>query len=99
VKFFLDPKTVQKVKFVYPNNKDSVELMQSLFDLENLPSEFGGKTSLMYDHEEFSRLMSEDDVKTAKFWGLDQKPFNLPKKGHAGAEVAPEPVSVQTVVN
>ncbi|WVZ26675.1 hypothetical protein V8G54_005219 [Vigna mungo] len=97
VRFFLDPKTVQKVKFVYPNNKDSVELMQSLFDLDNLPSEFGGKTSLMYDHEEFSRLMTEDDVKTAKFWGLDQKPFNPPKKGHAGAEVAPEPVSVETV--
>ncbi|KOM32300.1 hypothetical protein LR48_Vigan01g185600 [Vigna angularis] len=97
VRFFLDPKTVQKVKFVYPNNKDSVELMQSLFDLDNLPSEFGGKTSLMYDHEEFSRLMTEDDVKTAKFWGIDQKPFNPPKKGHAGAEVAPEPVSVQTV--
>ncbi|ESW28033.1 hypothetical protein PHAVU_003G253300 [Phaseolus vulgaris] len=99
VKFFLDPKTVQKVKFVYPNNKESVELMQSLFDLDNLPSEFGGKTSLMYDHEEFSRLMTEDDVKTAKFWGLDEKPFNPPKKGHAGAEVAPEPVSVQTVVS
>ncbi|KAK7346435.1 hypothetical protein VNO80_20954 [Phaseolus coccineus] len=99
VKFFLDPKTVQKVKFVYPNNKESVELMQSLFEQDNLPSEFGGKTSLMYDHEEFSRLMTEDDVKTAKFWGLDEKPFNPPKKGHAGAEVAPEPVSVQTVVS
>ncbi|CAJ1942567.1 unnamed protein product [Sphenostylis stenocarpa] len=99
VKFFLDPKTVQKVKFVYPNNKDSVELMRSFFDLDNLPSEFGGKTSLKYDHEEFSRLMTEDDAKTAKFWGLDEKPFNPPKKGHAGAEVAPEPVSAQTVVS
>ncbi|TKY55816.1 CRAL-TRIO domain-containing protein [Spatholobus suberectus] len=98
VKFFLDPKTAQKVKFVYPNNKDSVELMKSLFDLDNLPSEFGGKATLKYNHEEFSRLMAEDDVKTAKFWGLDEKPFNPPKKGHSGAEVAPEPVSVQPVV-
>ncbi|KAG4939300.1 hypothetical protein AAZX31_16G125900 [Glycine max] len=99
IRFFLDPNTVQKVKFVYPNNKDSVELMKSLFDMENLPSEFGGKTSLKYDHEEFSRLMTEDDVKTAKFWGLDEEPFNPPKKGHSGAEVAPEPVPVQAVVS
>ena len=27
VKYFLDNKTFQKVKFVYPKNKDSVELM------------------------------------------------------------------------
>ncbi|KAH1252374.1 CRAL-TRIO domain-containing protein C23B6.04c [Glycine max] len=28
LKFMLDKKTIQKVKFVYPNNKDSVELMK-----------------------------------------------------------------------
>ncbi|KAK2357358.1 phosphatidylinositol transfer protein [Trifolium repens] len=93
IKYFLDPKTAQKVKFVYPNNKDSVELMKSLFDMDNLPSEFGGKATLKYDHEEFSRLMTEDDVKTAKFWGLeDEKPFTT-KNGHSGAEVAPEPAA------
>ncbi|KAL1346455.1 uncharacterized protein [Arachis hypogaea] len=54
VKYFLDPKTAQKVKFVYPNNKESLELMKSLFDVDNLPSEFGGKATLKYDHEEFS---------------------------------------------
>ncbi|GAU15311.1 hypothetical protein TSUD_03800 [Trifolium subterraneum] len=43
VKYFLDNKTFQKVKFVYPKNKDSVELMRSYFDEENLPSELGGK--------------------------------------------------------
>jgi hypothetical protein len=73
VKYFLDPKTAQKVKFVYPKSKDSVELMKTLFDMENLPSEFGGKATLKYDHEEFSRLMAQDDVKTAKLWGFDEK--------------------------
>ncbi|XP_057417573.1 uncharacterized protein LOC130711830 [Lotus japonicus] len=98
VKYFLDPKTAQKVKFVYPNNKDSVELMKSLFDIDNLPSEFGGKATLKYDHEEFSRLMTEDDVKTAKYWGFDDdKPFTT-MNGHIGAEVAPEPVPVTPVV-
>ncbi|KAJ6929956.1 phosphatidylinositol transfer protein 3 [Populus alba x Populus x berolinensis] len=90
VKYFLDPLTFQKVKFVYPKKEDSVELMKSFFDVDNLPNEFGGKATLNYDHEEFSRLMSQDDVKTAKFWGLDEKPSHI-ANGHSGAQVAPEP--------
>ncbi|KAK9285369.1 hypothetical protein L1049_024560 [Liquidambar formosana] len=91
VKYFLDPKTFQKVKFVYPKNKDSVELMRSFFDVENLPSEFGGKATLKYDHEEFSRMMAQDDVKAANFWGFDSKPCHV-TNGYSGAEVAPEAV-------
>lgn len=104
VKYFLDPKTSQKVKFVYPNNEDSVELMRSFFDVENLPKEFGGNATLEYDHEEFSRLMAEDDLKAAKLWGFGDKPCNLANgpvgdnvalkplpNGYLKAEVAPEP--------
>ncbi|XP_054808523.1 uncharacterized protein LOC129310641 isoform X1 [Prosopis cineraria] len=76
VRYFLDPRTFLKVKFVYPKEKESEELMKSLFDMENLPNEFGGKATLKYDHEEFSRMMIDDDVKTAKFWGVDDKPFD-----------------------
>ncbi|XP_028802978.1 phosphatidylinositol transfer protein 3 [Neltuma alba] len=79
VKYFLDTKTFQKVKFVYPKNKDSVELMKSYFDEENLPTVFGGKAILNYNHEEFSRLMSQDDLKTAAFWGSDDR---LDSNGH-----------------
>ncbi|XP_022752133.1 CRAL-TRIO domain-containing protein C23B6.04c-like isoform X2 [Durio zibethinus] len=93
IRYFLDPKTAQKVKFVYPKNKDSVELMKSYFDVENLPSEFGGKATLKYDHEEFSRLMAQDDVKTAKFWGIDDKPYPIANV-HSAAEVAPEPAAM-----
>ncbi|XLS57113.1 hypothetical protein HN51_006868 [Arachis hypogaea] len=87
VRYFIDPKTAQKLNFVYPNDKDSVELMNSLFDVENLPSEYGGKASLRYDHEEFSRLMLEDDVKTAQFWGLHEKPHHT-NNGQSGGDVA-----------
>ncbi|KAJ0040227.1 hypothetical protein Pint_28278 [Pistacia integerrima] len=87
IKYFLDPKTAEKVKFVYTDDKNSVEFMKSLFDVENLPSEFGGKATLNYDHEEFSRLMAQDDVKTAKFWGFDEKPFQI-TKSRSQAEVA-----------
>ncbi|KAK1439139.1 hypothetical protein QVD17_04954 [Tagetes erecta] len=71
VSYFIDPKTYLKIKFVYPNDKASIEIMKSCFDTENLPSEFGGKATslnLNYDHQEFSKLMLEDDIKTAKFW-------------------------------
>ncbi|MED6155671.1 hypothetical protein PIB30_007181 [Stylosanthes scabra] len=87
VRYFIDPKTTQKLKFVYPNNKDSVEFMNSLFDVENLPSEFGGKATMKYDHDEFSRLMVEEDVKTAQFWGLDHKPHHT-NNGQSCGEVA-----------
>ncbi|KAL3514634.1 hypothetical protein ACH5RR_027351 [Cinchona calisaya] len=89
VKYFLDPKTFQKVKFVYPKNKDSVDLMRSYFDVDNLPTEFGGKATLQYDHEDFSRQMAQDDVKAAKLWGFDEHP-----NGYSGAEVVPEPESL-----
>ncbi|CAI9281698.1 unnamed protein product [Lactuca saligna] len=82
VKYFLDPKTFHKVKFVYLKNKESVALMESCFDVDNLPTEFGGKATMKYDHEEFSRLMIQDDVKTAKFWGLDKNTL-VETNGHA----------------
>ncbi|KAK3424801.1 CRAL-TRIO domain-containing protein C23B6.04c [Eucalyptus grandis] len=96
VKYFMEAKTFQKVKFVYPKNKDSVELMRSFFDEENLPTEFGGRAKLKYDHEEFSRLMAQDDIKAASLWGFDRQPEKAFRDGnkHSGAEVAPEPVGV-----
>ncbi|XP_043709619.1 phosphatidylinositol transfer protein 3-like [Telopea speciosissima] len=93
VKYFLDPKTFQKVKFVYPKNNESVELMKSYFDVDNLPAEFGGEVKLQYDHEEFSRLMAQDDVKTAALWGIDNK-LNHINNGCLGAELAPESVQL-----
>ena len=68
VKYFLDPKTFQKVKFVYPKNEESVATMRRSFDPETLPKEFGGHSDAQYDHEEFSRLMAKEDTRTAEFW-------------------------------
>ena len=48
--------------------------MKTFFDIDNLPSELGGKATLKYDHEEFSRLMAQDDIKTADFWGFGERP-------------------------
>lgn len=95
VKYLLDTKTFHKVKFVYPKNKESVELMKSYFDLENLPTEFGGTTTLNYDHEEFSKLMAKDDVKSAQLWGFDDKQ----KHAYSGAEVIPDPESLASAAS
>ncbi|KAF7809726.1 phosphatidylinositol transfer protein 3-like [Senna tora] len=94
VRYFLDPKTFEKVKFVYEKNKESEEVMKSLFDIENLPNEFGGKATLKYDHEEYSRLMAQDDLKTAKFWALDHNSFysiNANGNSHSHPDVLPQP--------
>lgn len=77
---------------MYPKDKTSDELMKSHFDVENLPKEFGGNATLAYDHEEFSRQMYEDDVKTAKYWGLEEKQCTEPNGFHA-ADVVSEPAT------
>ncbi|XP_010432154.1 PREDICTED: random slug protein 5 [Camelina sativa] len=92
VKYFLDPRTAQKVKFVYPKDKASDELMTSHFDVENLPKEFGGEATLEYNHEDFSRQMCEDDVKTENYWGLEEKHYPKPN-GFSPSDVVPEPAT------
>lgn len=68
-KVFLDPSTVQKMKFVYPNDGQSMEVMKKHFDLDTLPKELGGTVDIKYDHREYSKAMRSDDIKMASFWG------------------------------
>jgi hypothetical protein len=73
VKIFLDPKSLKKVNFVYAKDEESMKLMHRYIDPEFLPVEFGGKNNAVYNHEEYSKLMMKDDVKTASFWAVDAK--------------------------
>lgn len=77
VKYFLDPKTFEKVKFIYPKNDESARILQQNFDLDKLQKAFGGNSNSQYDHEEFSKLMRQDDIKTAQHWMSDSKPDDL----------------------
>ncbi|KAI5064104.1 hypothetical protein GOP47_0020774 [Adiantum capillus-veneris] len=70
VKHFLDSKTRQKVMFVNPNNPESLNLMEELFDMDNLSMAFGGKRMEVYDHEKNGRQMLEDDTRAAAYWEL-----------------------------
>lgn len=73
VKYFLDSKTFEKVKFVYPKNEECSSFMQQVFDFDKLPKAFGGNNESEYDNEEFSKLMRQDDIKTAQYWMSDDK--------------------------
>lgn len=77
VKYFLDPKTFEKVKFVYPKKEESMGVLRKSFDFQMLPEDFGGESNVHYDHEEFARLMAKDDAKSAAIWGEDQLPEHL----------------------
>uniref|UniRef100_A0A453H8V0 CRAL-TRIO domain-containing protein n=4 Tax=Aegilops tauschii subsp. strangulata TaxID=200361 RepID=A0A453H8V0_AEGTS len=71
IKVFLDPKSIQKVNFVYKDNEESMKTMYKHIDPEVLPVEFGGKNIVVYNHEDYSKLMTKDDIKTASFWAAD----------------------------
>lgn len=65
--------------------------MKSYFDMENLPSVFGGKATLEYHHQEFSQMMAQDELRTAQFWGFDKAHHIV--HGPSGPEVPPEPIT------
>ncbi|CAL9083846.1 unnamed protein product [Musa textilis] len=85
LKYFLDPKTFLKAKFIYPKNKESMELLHKHFDLDVLPVEFGGRNQVQYNHEEFSKMMIAEDTKTASFWSLEE---NTPPQPRIAAQAS-----------
>lgn len=87
VKVFLDPRSIQKLNFVYKENEESMKTMYKHIDSEVLPIEFGGKNNVVYNHEDYSKLMTKDDIKTASFWAAD---VNHERNGHLVPEVTPQ---------
>ncbi|KAL6637748.1 hypothetical protein ACP70R_025320 [Stipagrostis hirtigluma subsp. patula] len=92
IKIFLDPRTKEKVNFVYLKDEESMKAMHKYIDPEVLPAEFGGKDSGVYNHEEYSKMMMNDDVKTASFWADDAKTdsVNHAINGSLVPEVTPQ---------
>jgi hypothetical protein len=56
---------------VYAKDEESMKLMHRYIDPEVLPVELGGKNDVAYNHEEYSKLMMKDDIKTAIFWAVN----------------------------
>ncbi|KAF2553576.1 hypothetical protein F2Q68_00035430 [Brassica cretica] len=67
VKPFLEPKTCNKVKFVYSDDNVSKKILEDIFDMEQLEVAFGGENSdLSFNFEKYAERMREDDL---KFYG------------------------------
>ncbi|XP_024972682.1 phosphatidylinositol transfer protein 3-like [Cynara cardunculus var. scolymus] len=63
VKPFLEPKTANKVKFVYADDANTKNVMESLFYMDKLESAFGGKNEAKFDLKIYADRMKEDDAK------------------------------------
>jgi hypothetical protein len=71
VKPFLDPKTFQKVKFVYTRNTESRKLLDDYFENDVLKEVLENPAD--YNHEEYAKLMEQDDLKSATYWKLGEE--------------------------
>ncbi|KAD6119493.1 hypothetical protein R6Q59_025495 [Mikania micrantha] len=63
VKPFLEPKTTNKVKFVYADDPSTKSFMESLFYIDKLESAFGGKNEAKFDVNIYANRMKDDDAK------------------------------------
>ncbi|MFQ6662829.1 hypothetical protein Gotur_030551 [Gossypium turneri] len=68
VKPFLEPKTQNKVKFVYSDDPNSKKIMEELFDMEKLESAFGGNDDSGFNISKYAERMREDDKRMPAFW-------------------------------
>ncbi|KAG5544288.1 hypothetical protein RHGRI_016890 [Rhododendron griersonianum] len=67
-KLFLEPKTANKVKFVYSKDPNTLKIMEEEFDVDQLESAFGGKDNADFDFDKYSERMREDDKRMQSQW-------------------------------
>ncbi|GAB4845065.1 hypothetical protein Ancab_038471 [Ancistrocladus abbreviatus] len=93
VKPFLEPKTRKKVKFVYPEDANSMKIMEELFDMDQLESAFGGNNREGFDINKYAERMKEDDKRMPAFW---TKRDNNADAAAAAAATATSPAVMMT---
>ncbi|MCO5557700.1 hypothetical protein L7F22_011271 [Adiantum nelumboides] len=57
---FIDPTTYKKARFIYTSNRNSLKMVEDVFELESIDFDFKGK----YNHSEYAKAMQADDLKT-----------------------------------
>ncbi|MCO5572998.1 hypothetical protein L7F22_026760 [Adiantum nelumboides] len=61
---FIDPTTYKKARFIYTSDRNSLKMVEDVFELESIDFDFKGK----YNHSEYAKAMQADDLKTKFFW-------------------------------
>uniref|UniRef100_A0A1J3JVM0 Random slug protein 5 n=1 Tax=Noccaea caerulescens TaxID=107243 RepID=A0A1J3JVM0_NOCCA len=60
---FLEPKTRNKVKFVYSDDPNTKQIMEENFDMDKIETAFGGNEDSGFNINKHSERMKEDDKK------------------------------------
>ncbi|WOL19412.1 random slug protein 5-like [Canna indica] len=86
-KHLLEPKTCQKVKFVYSNDENSKKIMEEFFNMDELDYAFGGNNQLGFNINDFAARMREDDKRMPFFWGKENPTSSSEQVGTAVANI------------
>jgi hypothetical protein len=83
----LEPKTRNKVKFVYPDNPETDKIMEDLFNMDELECAFGGRSQATFNINDYAARMREDDNKMPLFWSpensaLASEPYVMKNHGN-----------------
>ncbi|XP_054799032.1 uncharacterized protein LOC129303625 [Prosopis cineraria] len=79
VKSLLEPKTYNKVKFVYSDDQNTKKIVEDLFDKDRLECAFGGNDVRGFDINKYAERMKEDDQKMPSFWTRADSPSADPQ--------------------
>ncbi|TXG52851.1 hypothetical protein EZV62_022020 [Acer yangbiense] len=82
---FLEPKTRDKVKFVYSDNPNTRQIMEELFDMDQVESAFGGNDNSGFDINKYAERMREEDKKRLSFWGIGNPSSTTPQPAPAAS--------------
>ncbi|XP_038703074.1 phosphatidylinositol transfer protein 3-like [Tripterygium wilfordii] len=95
VKPFLEPKTYNKVKFVYADDLNTMKIMEDLFNMDQLESAFGGKDASGFDFNKYAERMKEDDKRMPSLWSSQSLPLATPQPTLASV-TASKPVNIDS---
>ncbi|GAA0139908.1 hypothetical protein LIER_01365 [Lithospermum erythrorhizon] len=68
---FLEPKTANKVKFVYSGDQNTIRTRDELFNMDQLEAVFGGKAEFDFEISKYADRMRQEDMKMASFWEME----------------------------
>lgn len=82
----LEPKTKNKVKFVYSDRPETDKIMEDLFNMDELECAFGGRSPVTFNINDYAARMREDDKKMPLFWSpensaLASEPYRMKNHG------------------